>query len=176
MKKLIIGLMLLFSITSVNASETINIGQAVNMPLMNDANSTNLEVNASISSPVSFRAIPQAGKAWWIGNIAGYLEGATAFDAEKFGNLPALTNGLIVKINGVQIALWKTNLDIAMMINVLDAPIALAKNDRAMIGSWNLKDAFGKPILVGASGIEVIVQDDLSSLVRFNIHVQGLEH
>lgn len=175
MKKLIIGLMLLFSITAF-ASETIDIQQAVNMSLMNDANSTHInDANASLGSPITFRATPPTGKAWWIGNIVGYLEGQTGFSSELFGNLPALTNGIIVKVNGVQIALWKTNLDIALMIQILDTPTVLAKSDRAMLGTWNLENAFGKPILINSNGIEFIIQDDLTSLVDFHVFVQGLE-
>lgn len=175
MKKLLIGLMLVFS-ASLFASETIDIVKAVNVELINDANSTHIdEANGTLASPISYYAIPPTGKKWHIGNFVGYLEGQTAFSSEKFGNLTELTNGVIIKINGVEVAVWKTNLDIALMVNRLDVPIALAKADRAILGTWSLAQAFGKPVLIGADGIEFIVQDDLTGLVDFHVNVQGLE-
>lgn len=172
MKKLFIGVMLLFSITAF-ASETIDINQAVNKALDNNG-SAHLEVNGAVT-PISFKAVPPTGKSWWIGTIKGYMEGSTAFSAEKFGNLPALTNGLMIKVNGVQVALIKSNRDLVLIMDIKDTPTALAKSDRSITGEWNLAKAFGKPILVNSNGVEIIVQDNLSTLVDFHVNIQGME-
>lgn len=173
MKKILIGLMLIFSIT-VFASETIDVQQVVNVSLDNNVSGTGLNVNGSIT-PVSFTAKPATGKMWIIGNIVGYLEGTTAFSAELFANLPALTNGIIIKVNGVQVALIKTNRDLVLLMDTVNAPTALAKLDKSLTGKWNFTEAFGKPILIGASGIEFIVQDDLSTVVSFSVNTRGME-
>lgn len=172
MKKILIAVWLL--VGGLYASETIDVQQAVNTPVENNVSSSSLAVNGSVT-PVSFSAKPATGKVWLIGNIVGYIEGSTGFSAEKFANLPALVNGLLIKVNGLELAVIKTNRDLVLMMDIIDTPTSIAKLDRSFTGKWDFKEAFGKPILIGVNGIEFIVQDDLSTLVDFHVNVQGME-
>lgn len=151
---------------------SIDVGRVVSVFLANGG-STALSVNGAVT-PVTFRAKPPVGKKWRIKRVLGYIEASAAFSAEKFANLTALTNGIALKINGVEIARWKTNREMAIDIGALDVPTALAKLDRAMTGELCFHKSFGNSILIDSTnGIELIVSDDLSTLVDFHVKVQG---
>lgn len=135
----------------------------------------NLNVNGSVT-PVIFGAVPPAGKKWRVKRIIGYIEGTTGFSSEMFANLPALANGVVAKINGIEIARWKTNRDMVLDMGFIETPTALAKSDRALAGEFCFIGAFGEMVLVDSlsGGIQIEINDNLSTIVSFKVKIQGV--
>lgn len=154
---------------------SIDVLRVVGVSLKNGASEA-LNVNGNIT-PVTFGAKPATGKKWRIKRIVGYMEGASPFSAEKFGDLPALANGVVAKINGIEIARWKTNRDMVLDMGFIEAPSALAKSDKSLAGEFCFMRAFGEMILVDSlsNGIEIVIGDNLSKIVSFKVKIQGVE-
>jgi hypothetical protein len=162
--------------------------RVVSVALVNGVNES-LNVNGSVT-PVSFSAVPPAGKKWRVKRITGYIEGANHFSSEKFADLPALANGVVLKINGVvlkingvvlkingvEIARWKTNRNMVFDMGFIETPTALAKADRSLAGEFCFVKAFGEMLLVDSNtgGIEIVVNDNLSTVANFKVKVQGV--
>lgn len=173
MKKLFIGLMLFIS-TLVFSADVIDIQAGINQGVADSNGSTHMHVNGSVT-PVVFSAVPPAGESWEIHRIIGYLEGATTFDALTFGDLPALTNGVEIRINNILVGDIKNNLELALRFSAKDAPLILGKEKRALLGEWHFVQTFGKPVLVNSSqgGVSFTINDDLSGLNDYHVVVQG---
>lgn len=155
---------------------SIDVQRAVSVDLVNDAGSRNMAVDGSVT-PVSFKAVPPEGKKWRINRVLVYMEGANPFSAEKFGDLPSLANGTTNNLNGVKVTSWKTNRDFALEMYDLNTIKSLGKDDRSFSGRWSFDKAFGKPVLIDSSstGVELIVNDNLSGLTSFYVKAQGQE-
>ena len=105
---------------------------------------------------------------------------AVAGDDTKFGGITALTNGVVIrtKVGGVYktISNWKSNGDMKEDFHDLNYDDrASASGDYAASGRWTFS-AMGLSIsLDGAAGDEfqIVVQDNLSSLVSFKVKAQG---
>lgn len=154
--------------TSIDTLRVVSVG------LANGVNES-LNVNGSVT-PVSFSAVPPAGKKWRVKRITGYIEGANPFSSEKFADLPALANGVVLKINGVEIARWKTNRNMVFDMGFIETPTAHAKANRSLAGEFCFVKAFGEMLLVDSTlgGVEVIINDNLSTVVSFKVKVQGV--
>lgn len=176
MKKLIIGLMLLFS-TLVLAEDVIDIQRGVSVELADSNGSTQMNVDGNATS-VIFSAVPAEGEKWIVYRIIGYMEGTTAFDSLTFGNLPALANGVEIRINGILTNTVNDNLELSLKFGAKDAPLILGKEKRAMLGEWCLEDSFGKPVLISntSGGITFTINDDLSGLTDYHVVVQGRKY
>jgi len=148
--------------------------RVVSVALVNGVNES-LNVNGSVT-PVSFSAVPPAGKKWRVKRITGYIEGENPFSSEKFADLPALANGVVLKINGVEITRWKTNRNMVFDMGFIETPKALAKADRSLAGEFCFVKAFGEMLLVDSNtgGIEIVVNDNLSTVANFKVKVQGV--
>lgn len=101
-------------------------------------------------------------------------------DDSKFGNLPALTNGIVMRKQGITDIqnFWniKTNGDFAALsYDVTYSDKAGAGNHGVRCRmSYGGQDKHGVTIrLAPTESLELLVQDDLSGLVRFIIAVQG---
>lgn len=155
---------------------SIDVQRAVDVNLVDSTGNRNMAVDGSVI-PVSFKAVPPDGKKWRINRVLVYLEGANPFSAEKFADLPPLVNGTTNNLNGIKVTSWKTNRDFALEMYDLNTIKSLAKEDRSFSGRWSFDKAFGKPILIdsNSTGVELIVNDDLSGLTSFYIKAQGQE-
>jgi hypothetical protein len=85
----------------------------VSYPLVDINGSVHMEVDGNATITV-FSAVPPIGEKWELHRIIGYLEGTTAFSTELFGNLPALSNGVEIRINGILMRTITDNLQLAM--------------------------------------------------------------
>lgn len=155
---------------------SVDVSRAVSVNLLDEQGNKNMAVDGSVT-PVSFKAVPPEGKKWRINRVLVYMEGANPFSAEKFGDLNALANGTTNNLNGVKVTSWKTNRDFALEMYDLNTIKSLGKEDRSFSGRWSFDKAFGKPVLIDSSstGVELIVNDDLSGLTSFYIKAQGQE-
>jgi hypothetical protein len=103
----------------------------------------------------------------------------SSMDDNTFGGLPALTRGVVLRtFNGSHETLqnWKTNGDITQFC------YDTRYNDKAPAGQFGLtsrityggQDKHGVVIRIsGTDAIQIIVQDDLTGLISFQMAVQG---
>jgi hypothetical protein len=112
--------------------------------------------------------------------VCGYIQAASAMDLAKFGDLTALTNGIVLrKSNGTNANLWnaKTNGRLKLLTGV-DLDIT----DRAPGGSEGLnfrltyagQSKHGVALrLLASETLELLVQDNLTTLQAFEMVAQG---
>lgn len=141
----------------------------------------NLKTTAgTLASPVEYFCKPdESNKIWFIQRLFIQMVHATQGTDDKFGNVAALTNGIVVRtyIDGVYetIANWKTNGD--MRLSMFD----VSYNDKAgsslfgTSGRWILSSVAIR--LDGSKGdyISIIIQDNLTTLTSLMIAGQGYE-
>jgi hypothetical protein len=114
-----------------------------------------------------------------ITRLMGYIQDGTAMDDSKFGGIPALTNGILLRIVGLTTTtIWnlKSNADISLLC------YDISYTDKAPAGSYGLKfrnsfagrEKHGVTIrLSPGEYLEILIQDDLTDLEKFNIMAQG---
>ena len=148
----------------------------------------------TVSTPQTFRAGPPAGETWEVMRMMIRLEdGAAAFNADKYGALTALTNGVQIQTgpsdgtvlhyltgeaeDGTAQHALKSNMDwFGAHYDMAEA--TFGSGDDGIIGRWSFfkgeKDGRGL-ILVGDRGDEfqVVIHDDLSGLVEHEFHIEG---
>ena len=147
-----------------------------------------------VQSGQILRAGPPAGEIWEIFRMMIRLEdGAAQFNADKYGAVNALTNGVQIQIgqsddtvlhyltgeaeDGTAQHSLKSNMDwFGAHYNIKEATFG-SGND-AIVGRWSFwkgeKDQRGL-ILYGYRGDEfqVVINDDLSGLVKHEFHIEG---
>ncbi len=114
-----------------------------------------------------------------ITRLMGYVQSGTAMDDTKFGDLTVLTNGVVLRVNSVEINnVWnvKTNGEIGLLC--FDS----ALSDRAPAGSFGLRfrNTYAGPSkhgvtlrLAAGDTLEVLIQDNLAGLESFRMTAQG---
>lgn len=136
-----------------------------------------LAVDGSTTAKV-YRALPGPEEVWLVHRCIMYIEDATAFSDGEFGGLgSALTNGVLLEMNGERIINAKTNGD---FLNVsYDAEtrqgFSNAGNNLAM--RWTFSKATGNKGLIVERplGAAVTIRDDLTGLTAFRITLQGVK-
>jgi hypothetical protein len=134
----------------------------------------------SMASPQEFIASPEGDSICHVQRIVFSLVHGTAGDMALFGNLGALTNGVVIraKQNGQYrtLANWKTNSDVKDdMFDVVFDTRASGGGSYGTSGRWTL-ERFGVDLRLDGStsdAIEVYVQDDLTGLEGFSMKFQG---
>lgn len=133
----------------------------------------------SLVTPISHTLKPHAGEIWHIERILISINHAAQGTDDKFGSITALTNGVVLRanINGQfhTFTNWKNNRDIRLDMYDMEytdkaGPTTFGTHAR---GSFN---EVGIAIrLDGTTGdyLEVLVQDDLTTLGSFLINGQG---
>jgi len=114
-----------------------------------------------------------------ITRILGHILDSSAMDDGKFGGIPALTNGIVLRKNdGVIFNYWnvKTNADLALIC------FNFNYSDKAPGGQYgcNFRNTFagqsthGVVIeLLPTEYLEILIQDDLTNLDEFKMMAQG---
>lgn len=141
---------------------------------------TNMNVLGTLALPQTFRIQPPAGAVWQLTRLIINITDATAMDDGKFGGLPALTNGVnlrIVKGNGEiqDLTNWKTNGDMAIDMFDVNYTDRAPAGDFGLRARWTFTKAEFIVELDGDQGdvLELRVQDNLTGLDSFEIKVQG---
>ena len=142
-----------------------------------NSGSNDMGVDGSDPS-VSFSYAPPAGKILVAGRMIFYLEmSGLGFDSVKFGNITALTNGVSIQADGIEIQNWKDNVDIVTSMYDSEGYAAFAKTENSIAGRWTFtKAAAGsfKGIRI-ASSFAMIIQDDLSAAgIIFRAKIHGI--
>lgn len=138
-------------------------------------------IAGTLATPQVFFAGPEDGDVWHITNLTLAMGHGTAGDFGLFGNINALTNGVIlrVKVSGQYRTLtnWKTNGE----INVDTGEVTFhtrssggGTHGTAANGAFKARTG-GVMRLDGSLGdrFEVYIQDDLTTLDFWNMKVQG---
>jgi len=150
--------------------------------------STNLNVVGSLGAPVSFQLIPDLDQIWHIKRFLIAQELTSAGDDSRFGNITdGLQNGCVLRAyNGATnqwrtFTNWKTNFDIKMDMYDFEYTDKVGAGNYGVAGRGSIAQGTGAvPKLDGGAGsyLELLVQDDLSDLIRFNLkgqgHIEGL--
>lgn len=143
----------------------------------------NMNVNGSLASPQAFRIYaPLPNSELHILSFTLGILSSSAMDDSTFGSLTALTNGVLLRgYNGTTgkyttLTSWKSNEQIKLDTGVLTYA------DKAPAGKYGasttgaIKERSGAaPHVNGTAGdyLELLIQDDLSTLDAFYIKVQG---
>lgn len=147
-----------------------------------EAVDTNMAVAGTLLTPIAFRLIPNKNQVW---HIVRFLLGMThsgAADDSKFGDLPVLPNGVVLRAfnatanQHATFTLWKDNGDLKMdMFDILYSDKAGA-GLFGTNGRGSIKLGTGAvPKISGANGdyLEILIQDDLTALTSFQLKGQG---
>lgn len=145
--------------------------------------STNMAVNGTLASPVSFKIRPVPGVTWHIVRFLFSMTHSSAGDLGLFGNLSTLTNGVVIRAyNGAAdiyrtFTLWQSNSDIKD--NMYDVNFDTRSGGGGTFGTTgrgSIKLGTGAvPRVSGTNGdfIEILIQDDLTGLTTFKQKAQG---
>lgn len=135
--------------------------------VLNGANK-NMNVVGTLLAPVIFETV--IPNDMLLREFKLYLEDNSAFSNETFAAIPELANGVILKIAGVPAGLFKTNQDIVMAADEVTSHPFLENVNRHMLA----KRVFDQRFFIEAGQkIEIVIQDNLSSVVRFNFRING---
>lgn len=140
----------------------------------------NMNLIGTLASPQSFKVKPLIGEEIDITRILIEMTHGGAGDNGLFGDLPELSNGVVLRtyINSVykSLSIWKTNSDIA--VDMYDITYTVRSGGGGSYGT-NSRGTFQKYGAVvrlnGDNGdyLEVLIQDDLTNLDSFRIKAQG---
>ena len=138
-----------------------------------NGSSNDMAVDGS-GTPVVFSADIPTDKILHASRLILYIEGSTAFASEKFGNLPVLPNGVLIKAGGVTIETWKDNVDLNTSMFDTEGRSNFSKADRSMSARWSFfkESGYGLSLLPGES-FSATIQDNLSTLVHFRMKLGG---
>ncbi len=149
---------------------------------------TNMAVNGSLVAPVIFQLIPDSLQEWHVVRFLLGMIHAAAADDSRFGDIAGgLQNGCVLRgFDGASgryrtFTNWKTNSDIKMDMFDLTYTDKAGGGNFGSNGRGSIRDGTGAaPKLDGVTGglLELIVQDDLTTLIDFKLkgqgHIEGL--
>ena len=143
----------------------------------------NLNVNGSVTPQIYKVSGPGTASPVEIDitRIMFQMECSSAIDLNKFGDLTALVNGIVLRrINGVTNNIWnlKSNFDISLL--AFDYKPFDASNPIQGINGISARSTFSGQSKHGVAvrlksgeSLDIINQDNLEGLVKFNIMAQG---
>ncbi len=173
-----------FHITAVDVGVSLTLNRPIDndFEIGDDVTEIQITMNqlGSLASPISFRVTPPSSERWQITRIMNTMLDATAMDDGKFGGLDELGNGVVIRIcnNGVFRTLthWKSNADLKDdMYDVTYSTKPPAGTFHGLSSRWTFTKGQFVVDLDGATDdyLEVLIQDDLTGLVDFEIKAQG---
>jgi len=144
--------------------------------------STDLSAVGSLSSPISFKLIPEPEQIWYLVRFLIGIVHSGAADDSKFGDIAALTNGCILRAYDATndrygtFTNWKNNNDMKMDMYNIDYTDKSGGGKYGTNGRGSIKTGTGAtPKINGNNGdfMELLIQDDLSALTSFRLKGQG---
>jgi hypothetical protein len=174
----------LFIITNLVVNTSITVDKPIERSYTTSATLeiviSNMNVNGSLSTPIIFEIKPPSDEIWHLTRLLMSITDDTVgqFDDSKFGSLAPLTNGVSLrenKSNLFNIENWKNNAELIItMFDVVYSDSAPAGNE-GLRGRFTFARADAIVKLDGSldEKIEVLIQDDLTSLTGFIMKCQG---
>lgn len=137
----------------------------------------------SLASPIIYGIDPPSNEIWQLQRLLLIMTHGTAGDDGKFGDIAALTNGIVIRVvKGAtseydSITEWKSNSDIKLdMYDLVYTDKAGGPGGFGTAGRMTFT-RFGYNIELNGGlndRLELIVQDDLTSLDSFTVNLQGI--
>lgn len=171
---------------------TIVVGNVITLDRPVDlalADATNIHVTeidlsstaGTLSSPVIYHVEPEIDAGWHITRLILTMTHSTSLgDLGLFGDLPRLTNGVLVRTNNNgsygNITNWKDNSDIK--IDFFDLEFDTRSGNKGTFGTSG-RGTFTKLGMVvellgvDTQSLEILIQDDITSLDTFVVSAQG---
>lgn len=153
------------------------IGVAVDQIVLNIASTA-----GTMAAPQSYTVIPSTGEVWHIERLMTEMVHTTAGDLALFGNLTALTNGVILRrYDGATatyntFTVWQANEDIFLdTASIQFLSRSGGGGSYATVSFGSFAD-IGVTVKLDASAgdyLEILIQDDLTTLTNFQMKVQG---
>lgn len=153
------------------------IGSVVQQIVLNLAS-----ISGSMASPQSYTLVPSSTQVWHVERIMIEMVHGSAGDLASFGNLAALTNGVIIRrydgFSGTYNTLsgWQSNEDIFLDTGNIQFPIRSGGGGSfATIAFGSFSDIGVTVKLDGSVGdyLELLIQDNLTALTNFRVKGQG---
>lgn len=137
--------------------------------------------SGSIASPVIYSLSPPLNEVWHIDTIYFALLDNVSPSLELFGGITALTNGLVMRIEGSRtrnLMIMRNNIDLREILGGTEVDIQQKSGggDYLISGIWHLKEHSDSIIrLDGALGdsVKIYVQDNLTSQINISIKAMG---
>jgi hypothetical protein len=143
----------------------------------NSSASELMNVDGSGGNPDSFFYTPPSPYNFFLSRLIFYMQANTAMSPENFGDLAALGEGVKFVANGILISTWQTNIDIYTEMYDLTAVANISDvgADTTVSGRWTAwKDLNDRSVIIPeGKQFEIVINDDLSSLVEFRAKVKG---
>lgn len=168
------------------AGTTITLNQPLdNAYLIGDAfelATVDMNVTGTLGAPISYTVAPEAGDIWHIVRLNIEMTHTSAGDNGLFGDLAALTNGVVVRVYKGGLGLyrtvtnWRTNSDMVTdFYNVTYAARSGGGGAFGTNGQFSILNSGSIIVLNGDDGdlMEILIQDDLSGLNSYVIKAQG---
>lgn len=137
-------------------------------------------ITATMASPVIYYASPYGTEVWHVTRILFELTHGTAGDLGLFGDLPALTNGVVIRalVSGQYYTFtnWKQNSNMKVdMYDVQFDPRSGGGGQYGTTGRGTFTNAGAIVRLDAAQGdrLELLVQDNITLLDSFTMKAQG---
>lgn len=134
----------------------------------------------SLSSPVVYKVQPPANEIWHVLRIIIAMADGSAMDNSGFGSIAnGIANGVVIRtvVNGVNRTLtnWKTNGDMKEDMFDVNFTDKAGGGNFGLEGRWTFAREGVISILNGSSSdrLEILVQDDLTDLIDFQIKLKG---
>lgn len=143
-----------------------------------------MTVLGSLASPQSFKLLPSPGEVWHLTSLDFSITDNVAMDDATFGGVPQLTNGTVIRLVDSVNSIYETfshwrsnssfNKDGFLTVYSSKAPSGVY----GFSGSLDFHTRYGAIVRLANTTtetiyMEVLIQDDLSSLSTFEIKVHG---
>lgn len=170
---------------TIIATNTVTIDAGIDIALTDGSTinqtSFNMAVNGAVT-PQIFKVLSTIGERVDVMRLLLQIVDNIAADDSKFGGIPALTNGVHLRKNNNDgesyqtISIWKANKDMKEDMFNLDYTDKAGPSDHGVNGRWSIFDGTGAVINIdgdNAESVELIIQDDLTDLIDFQVKMQG---
>ena len=135
----------------------------------------------TVASPIIYHITPPADSGWHITRlILTMTHSTTVGDLGKFGDLTALTNGVLLRIlvdgQSYNVTNWKDSADIK--VDFYDVEFDTRSGNKGTYGTSGRGSFYKLGMVIALDGatadaMEVVIQDDLTSLDTFVVSAQG---
>ena len=133
----------------------------------------------TLASPIVYSIHPPAGAIWQITRLMIALTDGAAMDDGRFGGIPALDNGLLLREYTLGTVtndeIWKTNGDIALSMYDVTYSDKAPAGENGLRGRWTFTKAEFIVELDGDNNdhLDIYVQDDITANSSLIINAQG---
>lgn len=145
----------------------------------------NIRTSGTVATPVLYTATPPEDEIWAVFRMTVNIRDTGSFDSGGYGNGPALTNGIQLRVGAPGIPPGAGNLTPVLVRRTTDWQIYahdliisnFGQGDEVASIRWTFSKAGFPMILHGRLGqfIELRVQDDLSGLEHQYVILQGIK-